>query len=231
MSTHPLLSELAVRMQAPGYDIITVADRLACAPAWCALATEGDLELMLAGAQSLDRERLVELLRDVLCQYPAMVYGAPVMLDWHSRDPGERVLPITAARAGELQFLGWLPPDAGVLSHVPPGLLPMQIINTDEIRTAIAVFRAPDDAPADCPSDSFWADLFAGSQPGSDTILISSLMLLPLPDSIESARVMRHAGSSGEPVARYFLSEHAADFAQAAGQRFVDSCAERANFR
>lgn len=212
------LNQLKARVQSFGYDISTFTDQIAFIQAQVGQSVK-DLELLLAAATGRDREMLVGSLRDVITDYPATLHGVPAILVWASRDICTRTLPITATKHGDLELLGWLPPDSLVLSR-PPAPLPPLTVPVSQLSIVIAVFRSTTGAPPTCPTAAFWSDLFA-DVPKKEAVRIHSPMLLPLPDAVEAARVMI-AGQAGDPGVLHFLSNEARTIAQGARQKFLE---------
>lgn len=215
---------------------------------WLEGAAPGDMERALAEGTPAQQAALVLLLRDVMARYPATVLGAPVLFyidDRYHGLPGGGIRRATdslaAARNPKVQlpfaygarsqpnvnlhFLGWAPIDASFPLSMP--FRPERyntLVPTRQIYASVALFRSHPGVyelgSLDLEAD-WWAALFAET-PGF--VRLSARMLLPYPDAIEAAQVMYHTSQGTQPPRTWFLSESAAQWAQATGALFVETC-------
>ncbi len=167
------------------------------------------------------REYYVTLLRDVLCQYPEMVYGVPVLMyvAADSSEPLELPLPDYQPPETAVTRCSWLGIDA--LRNEGPFGVPSGRVRISPHRIEAAVMRVWCQGESKPQlTDEWWGDVFR-QLPGAACLATGSA--LPWPDAVEAACAMLANTRGSQEFAetpQLFLPFEDYVLAQEAGRKF-----------
>jgi hypothetical protein len=176
------------------------------------------------------RQRVIALLRDVLCEYPTMTYGVPLLIHVESSDgvirPIKLPLPDYQLPESAVESCTWLGLDT-LRSPVDFGKPGPVTIFSGRVSGAVLLMRCRGEDPPRL-SDEWYGDLFDGL-PGRVTM--HALMPQPWPDAAEAAAAMLANARTGALVdsPQCFLDFGGHFAAQDAGRRFYRRVMEHAD--
>lgn len=189
--------------------------------AWAPQAGYPAAAALVHDCPEADRARLTSVLRDILSLYPTTLYGTPILMNLRSDRPYYDLpacdpMPIPEAIECRWQALGHSSPWHPDRQHAP-GI----ICNRPNVMLLLA--RMPEHAPPPEVPDS-WLGWRFSTLPEDEMMHISARMVLPYPDALEAARVMRDIVATGESAATTtaFLSPSAHTWACEAARAFRD---------
>jgi hypothetical protein len=203
---------------------------------WLITAKAGEPEALVRETRAELRAKVVLLMRDLLSRYPATILGAPVLLlaspdsDSCRKQMAHLSLPFpdayTAQPCADLRFLGWLP-----AATCFPIALPFRpehhpaVVPWFKPAAAVAIFRSHAevfDYDSIALPDLWWAELFRAT---AGNIKLASRVLLPYPDALEAARVLKAAANAEPPPEQgLFLSDATWHWAHSEGVLFHETC-------
>lgn len=203
---------------------------------WLTTAKTGEPEALLLEMRPPLRAKVALVMRDLLSCYPATILGAPVLLlaspdsDSCRQPMPQLTLPFpeadTAQPCAELRFLGWLPTDT-LLPVALPFRAEQHAVAAPWFRptAAVAAFRGHADVfdfDALALPNSWWVDLFRTT---AGNIRLASRVLLPYPDALEAARVLKAAANAEPPPEQgLFISDATWHWAHSEGVLFHETC-------
>ncbi len=193
-----------------------------------------ELSVMLGALTEPYRERVTAMLRDVLCGYPTMTFGVPVLM--RVDDVGDILRPIP------LPLPEYQPPDTSVAVCSWLSVRTMRSVERFGRQTepvtilparqecAVLLFQCRGDTPPEL-SDGWWGDLF---RPLAGHVTMSAQELMPWPNAVEAATAMlvsSRSPSGSVDTPRRFLSLDDYVIAHDAGRQFYRRLAEQAGGR
>lgn len=185
---------------------------------WSDTASYHDAAELVRSCPAGDRPVLSSALSDVMCGYPAVLYGAPVLIQARSEKtwlalPMPDSMPVEGVTGCRWMSLTHMRPPA-------PGIL------TGRPQVAILLMRSAEpEAPA--IPDPWLSGLFS-AWPAGTTAYVSARVCLPWLAAIECAMVLKanaHLENPSGEIKGSFLSDHAHAWAVDAGRQFREFAA------
>ncbi len=179
---------------------------------WFNGAQPGDVETLISRCPGELRNHLLVLLRDLLMQFPRVIFGIPCLVQHRWSDPLDGdlfaqdsiALPEVTGKMAEplpgLQFIGWAKPGSALTSTGGQPMLDAVSVTPGGSIGAIALLKASDeglvyrenansaeDGPWLAVPDIWWGRLMA-EVPGS--LVLQTHRLMPYPEAVEATRIM-----------------------------------------
>ena len=189
--------------------------------AWAPQAGYQGAAALIRDCPEADRARLVSVLRDIMSLYPTTLHGIPILMHLRSERPYYDLPACDPKPVFEALDCRWQALKHDSPWHPDTQHKPGIICNRPNVM--LMLVRMPEGAPPpEVPDD--WLGWRYSTLPEDEQMHISARMVLPYPDALEAARVMRDAVVTGDSDSQQtaFLAPAARDFAIEAGRAFRD---------